>query len=160
MLAAERDVGFIVGVPSLSTSILLPQGTGLHLHYRLSHTPICRSDQLPSLNGWAALIPVRADHADVIPRTYGKHASQYHPSHSSLAQLNDEIVGLRSEDLVRTHNNRLAIIDVRLELVEPVSAGAFETFQTQLTTTRERTSSEFIGLQRSIEFPYAIRREK
>jgi hypothetical protein len=40
MLAAERDGCFIVGVPSLSTSIFLPQGAGLHLPYRLSRSPI------------------------------------------------------------------------------------------------------------------------
>src|SRR5437867_3231162 len=41
---------------------------------------------------------------------------------TALAQLQHEVVGLRTPDLVRTDDDRLPILDVGLEALEPVSA--------------------------------------
>jgi hypothetical protein len=47
---------------------------------------------------------------------------------------------------VWTYNNRLTVVDVGFEVIEPVRAGAFETFQTQRAAARKRTGGEFIRL--------------
>src|SRR5262249_36455599 len=49
-----------------------------------------------------------------------QHAAENDPADPALAQLQDEIVGLRPEHLVRADDDRLAVVDVRLEAFEPV----------------------------------------
>ena len=48
-----------------------------------------------------------------------------------LAQLQDQIVGLRSPDLVRADDDGLAVLDIGLEAIEPVRARVREARQIQ-----------------------------
>ena len=44
----------------------------------------------------------------------GRHAREKHSVDAPLAQLEDQVVGLRTIDLVRAHDDRLAVLDVGL----------------------------------------------
>src|SRR5262245_65706202 len=75
-----------------------------------------------------------------------------------LAQLQHEVVGLRTPDLVRTDNDGLPILDVRLEALEPVRAGAREPVEGQRSPTSENPVREFARFQRVVELPPTVRR--
>src|SRR5215831_8327662 len=49
-----------------------------------------------------------------------QHAAEDDLADPALAQLQDQIVGLRPEHLVRADDDGLPVFDVRLEAVEPV----------------------------------------
>src|SRR5260370_24256656 len=55
-------------------------------------------------------------------------------------------------------NDGFAVFDVRLETVEPISAGTFEAIEIQDSYAREHTGSDLVGLERSVELPSFVRR--
>jgi hypothetical protein len=57
---------------------------------------------------------------------------------------------------VRCDYDGFTIFDVRLETLQPVSAGAFQTIEIQDTFSSEQTIGSLIGFERSIEFPSFI----
>src|SRR5690242_7421740 len=59
-----------------------------------------------------------------------QHAAENDFADTALAQLQDEIVGLWTKHPVGTDNNSLAVVDVRLEPLEPVCARPREAVET------------------------------
>ena len=49
-----------------------------------------------------------------------QHAAEDHLTDAALAQLQNEVVGLRAEDFVWTDDDRLAVLDIGLEAINPV----------------------------------------
>src|SRR6516225_6475084 len=49
-----------------------------------------------------------------------QHAAEDDPIDPALAQLQDQIVGLRAEHLMRTDNYCLPVVDVGLEAIQPI----------------------------------------
>src|SRR5262249_21522620 len=88
----------------------------------------------------------------------GQHPPENDLPDATLAQLQDEVVGLRTPDLVRTDDDRLPILDVGLEALEPVRRGSREPIEGQRSPTSEYLVREFARLQGVVELPAAVRR--
>src|SRR6516162_2172522 len=88
----------------------------------------------------------------------GQHAAEDDLGDSPLAQLQHEVVGLRPEHLVRADDDRLAVVDVRLEAIEPIRARVREAGEIERSGSRERVVLELVGLERSVHLPAVIGR--
>src|SRR5262249_6805969 len=87
----------------------------------------------------------------------GQHPPENDLADAALAQLQHEVVGLRTPDLVRTDDDRLPILDVGLELLEPVRPGSREPLEGQRAPTSEDPVLDFDRLQRVVELPPSVR---
>src|SRR5215467_16398099 len=67
----------------------------------------------------------------------GQHPSENDLADAALAQLQHEVVGLRTPDLVRTDDDRFPILDVGFESLEPVRPGSREPLEGQRSPTSE-----------------------
>src|SRR5262245_29512935 len=106
-----------------------------------------------------ALKPVLQQVAQVRLHTdVGQHASENDLADAAFAQLQDEVVGLRSPDLVRTHDDGLPILDVWLEALEPVRPGSREAIEGECSHTSEGFFGKLARLQWIVELPPAVRR--
>src|SRR5262245_3056774 len=92
-------------------------------------------------------------HADI-----GQHPSKHDPIDPALAELQHEVVGLRTPYLVRTDDDGLPILDVRLEALEPVGPRSGKPVERECATTSKDLLGELAGLQRIVELPAAVRR--
>jgi len=75
-----------------------------------------------------------------------QHPAQNNLRYRSLAELRDQVVRLRAEYLVRTDDDRLAVLDVWFEAVEPIRAGILESREVQRADASECVGPEFIRL--------------
>src|SRR5262245_4323126 len=85
-----------------------------------------------------------------------QHPAENDFANAALAQLQDEVVGLRTKHPVGTDNNSLAVIDEGLEPFEPVGARPGEAFEAQSSAASEHLGLSLIGLERAIEFPSTV----
>src|SRR5262249_8887425 len=106
---------------------------------------ILRDDDLETLLEQVAQVRFDAD--------VGQHPSENDLPHAALAQWHHEVVGLRTPDLVRTDADRLPILDVGLEALEPVRPGSREPLEGQRSSTSENPVLDFDRLQRVVELP-------
>src|SRR5581483_7663199 len=86
-----------------------------------------------------------------------QHPAQDDPADTALAQLQYEIVCLRTKYSVRADYDGLAVIDVRLESLEPVGPRLGEAFEIQSAAASEHFVLNFISFQGPVEFPSVIR---
>src|SRR5215469_12317608 len=89
-----------------------------------------------------------------------QHSTENHLADAALAQLQHEVVRLRTKDPMRTYNDRLAVFNVGLEALEPVGTGAGEPLETQSSSSQEHPGFGLIGLQWAVELPSAVRWEE
>src|SRR5262245_39577937 len=89
-----------------------------------------------------------------------QHPAENDFADAALAQLQDEVVGLRTKHPVGTGNNSLVVIDVRLEPLEPVGARPGEAIEAQSSAASEHLGFSLIGLERAVEFPSTITRKE
>src|SRR5262249_34697922 len=88
----------------------------------------------------------------------GQHAAKYDLANPALAELQDQVVGLGSPNLVRADDDRLPVFDIRLEPVQPVGAGFCKARQGQRSSSRKCVGLEFVSLKGAVEVPGAVRR--
>src|SRR4051794_3387998 len=88
----------------------------------------------------------------------GEHPGQDDLLDAALAELQDEVVGLRPPHLVGAHHDRLAVLDVWLVTVEPVGAGAREPIEAERVGPEELLALEHHSLDRPAEPPDLIGR--
>src|SRR5262245_25679140 len=86
-----------------------------------------------------------------------QHPAENDFANAALAQLQDEVVGLRTKHPVGTNNNSLAVIDEGLEPLEPVGARPGEAFEAQSSAASEHFGLSLIGLERAVEFTSPVR---
>src|SRR5262249_7086945 len=75
-----------------------------------------------------------------------------------LAQLQDEIVGLRAQHPVRRYDDGLAIVDIGLEAYQPICARVLEAVEVQDSPTAEEACGGLVRLERPVELPAGIGR--
>src|SRR5215467_14707191 len=92
-------------------------------------------------------------HTDV-----GQHPTEHDPVDPALAKLQHEVVGLRTPYLVRTDDDGLPILDVRLEALEPVCPRSGKPVERECATPSKDLLGKLAGLQRIVELPAAVRR--
>ena len=85
-----------------------------------------------------------------------QHPTEDDLADSPLAQLQNQIVGLRPPYLVRTDDDRLPIIDVRFETIQPVRTRIFETGQPERSASGKCVSLELFAFLRSVELPTVV----
>src|SRR5579862_8106918 len=85
-----------------------------------------------------------------------QHAAEDDLANAPLAKLQNQIVRLRSPYLVRADDDRLSILDVGLEPVQPVRARVCKALQCQRSAARETVRLELRSLERPVELPVAI----
>jgi len=83
-----------------------------------------------------------------------QHPAENDFADTALAQLQDKVVGLRAKHPAGTGNNSLAVIDERLEALEPVGARPGETVEAQSSAASEHLGLSLIGLERPIRTAY------
>ena len=82
-----------------------------------------------------------------------QHPAQDDLRHRPFPELQDQVVRLRAEYFVRADDDRLAVLNVWLEAIQPIRAGVFEPREAQRVAPGECMGPEFIRLERTIEFP-------
>src|SRR5262245_16214829 len=85
-----------------------------------------------------------------------QHPAKDAPVDAPLAQLQDQVVGLRTEHPVGTDDDGLAIFDVRLESMEPVGARSSKPLEVQTAAAGERALLVLHRLEGSVEFPASV----
>src|SRR5215471_15660072 len=85
-----------------------------------------------------------------------QHATEDDLAHPSLAQLQNQIVGLRPEHLVGAYDDGLSVFDIPLEAIEPVRARVRETGQRERAFSCKSVGPELIGLERSVHLPTVV----
>src|ERR1700754_57609 len=85
-----------------------------------------------------------------------QHPAQDDPADPALTQLEDQVVGLRPEDLVRADDHGPPVFDVGLEAVQPVYARVQETGHVKLSSAGKRMSLELGRLERTVHPPPVV----
>src|SRR5439155_1877350 len=129
----------------------------------------CRVAVAPfGMPGGSCRIPCNDDLESLLEQitqvSFDTHVCQ-HPAEDDLAdavlaQLQDEVVGLRTKHPVRANNDGFAVINVRLKAIEPVGARPGEAVEAQSSTASEHLGLHLIGLEGSVEFPSTVRGEE
>ena len=86
----------------------------------------------------------------------GGHTGQDDLVDTALAQLQHQVVGFRAIDLVRTGDDRLAILDVGLVLLQPIGAGTREAIDIQCAFTIEHADSVHQLFERTLKLPAVV----
>src|SRR5262249_20058458 len=85
-----------------------------------------------------------------------QHPAENDFANAALAELQDEVVGLRTKHPMGTDNNSLAVIDEGLEPLEPVGARPGEAFEAQSSAASKHLGLSLIGLEGAVEFPSTV----
>src|SRR5262249_40784298 len=88
----------------------------------------------------------------------GQHATKQDLGDPTLAELQNQVIGLWPEDLVRADDHRLAVLDVGLETLKPIGARILEARQGQRAGASKRVCLELVGLKRPVHSPALIGR--
>src|SRR5712675_1273193 len=87
----------------------------------------------------------------------GQHSAENDLADPAFAQLQHEIVGLRPPDAMRCGYDRFAVLDIRLETLQPVSAGTRQALNRVGAFASEEPIGGLVGFERSVEFPSFVR---
>ena len=85
------------------------------------------------------------------------HARQDHLINAALAQLQGQIVGVVSINLVRRRHDGFSVFDVLLVLRHPIRAGSFETIDVQRSCAVKHSNLVHEFFQCTLKFPTMIR---
>ena len=86
-----------------------------------------------------------------------QHPAEDDLADAALAQLQDEVVCLRSPYPVGTNHDGLSVLDVGLEALQPVGTRSGEAVEAQHSATSEHLGLCLFGLKGSVEFLSLIR---
>src|SRR5215831_1890947 len=87
-----------------------------------------------------------------------QHAAQDDLADTTLAELQHQVISLRTPNFVGTHHDRLAVFDIGLEALEPVRARSAESVESQWPASSEDLVGKLDRFQRIVEFPSAVGR--
>ena len=88
----------------------------------------------------------------------GRHSGQDDLAHTSFSELQREIVRLGAVHLVRARDDRLAVRDQRLVLLEPVGAGALEALEGERSVPAKHVDAVHHRLDGAAELPPLVGR--
>src|ERR1700733_3280143 len=86
----------------------------------------------------------------------GEHSAKDYFADSTLAQLKYEVVCFWSPNAMWRDNDGLAVLNIGLEALQPVSARAYKALKIQDSFSGEQTIVELLGLQRTVELPSLV----
>ena len=88
----------------------------------------------------------------------GEHSAKNDLADLAFSELENEVVGLRSPDAMRRHDDGFAVLDVGFKALEPVGAGPLEAVEVQDSLAGEEAGLDLLGFERSVEHPAVVRR--
>ena len=86
----------------------------------------------------------------------GEHSAKNDLADLTFAELENEIVCLRSEDAMRRDYDGFSVLDVGLKALEPVGAGPFQALEVQDSLAGEEAGLDLLGFEWSVEHPAVV----